>query len=125
MVWRKIFTMKTKQKKIIKPWGHEIIWAENKLYAGKILIINSQNKLSKQYHKIKEETIYVLTGTLLLQIGDGKSMKEILLKRGESYHISKGTVHRFVAKFGDVELLEVSTPELDDVVRLEDDYDRT
>jgi mannose-6-phosphate isomerase len=91
---------------------------------GKILFIEYKKKLSRQYHVKKEETILVLSGTLLLEVGKGKNIKKIELKRGQSFHITPGLVHRFVAEFGDVELAEVSTPELDDVVRLEDEYNR-
>ncbi|MDB4349102.1 cupin domain-containing protein [bacterium] len=117
--------MVVKQRKIKKPWGHEIIWSHCDKFVGKILCINYQHKLSRQYHKVKEETIMVLTGTLMLEIGEGQDIKRIELKRGESFHVTPGLVHRFTAEFGDVELVEVSTPELDDVVRLEDDYDRS
>ena len=116
--------MIVEQKKIIKPWGHEIIWSHCEKFVGKILCINKGHKISRQYHKQKEETIFVLTGTLLLEVGMGEKMEQISLKRGQSFHVTPGTIHRFCADFGDVELAEVSTPELDDVVRLEDDYDR-
>tara|TARA_R100001443_G_scaffold116857_1_gene138825 strand:- start:329 stop:679 length:351 start_codon:yes stop_codon:yes gene_type:complete len=116
--------MKVNQEKVAKPWGHEIIWSRCNKFVGKILCINKGHSLSRQYHKIKEETIFVLTGTLHLEIGMGEKMEHINLKRGQSYHITPGTIHRFCAEYGDVELAEVSTPELDDVIRLEDDYDR-
>tara|TARA_Y100000004_G_C8937310_1_gene422638 strand:- start:575 stop:931 length:357 start_codon:yes stop_codon:yes gene_type:complete len=112
------------QKKVNKPWGHETIWSHCEKFVGKILTINSGHKLSRQYHKIKEETILVLTGTLLLEVGMGEKLEKIELKKGQSFHVTPGTIHRFCAPYGDVELAEVSTPELDDVVRLEDDYDR-
>ena len=112
------------QKKINKPWGHEIIWSHCDKFVGKILYIKGSKNLSRQYHKIKEETIFVLTGILSLELGEAPNIKKIKLKRGESFHIFPGTIHRFCADYGDVELAEVSTPELDDVVRLEDDYDR-
>ena len=117
--------MLVNQKKIHKPWGHEIIWAHCNKFVGKILCINYKQRLSRQYHKTKEETIIVITGTLLLELGQGDKMQELILKKGQSYHVVPGTIHRFCAKFGDVELVEVSTPELNDVVRLEDDYDRS
>ena len=116
--------MIVEQKKINKPWGYEIVWSHCEKFVGKILCINSGHSLSRQYHKIKEETIFVLSGTLLLEVGMGAKMEQINLSRGQSYHITPGTIHRFCAKFGDVELSEVSTPELNDVVRLEDDYNR-
>ncbi len=116
--------MIVEQRKIIKPWGHEIIWSQCEKFVGKILCVNKGHKLSRQYHKQKEETIFVLAGTLLLEVGMGEKMEKINLKRGQSFHVTPGTIHRFCAEYGNVELAEVSTPELDDVVRLEDDYDR-
>lgn len=116
--------MLVNQKKIHKPWGHEIIWSHCEKFVGKILFIKQSNKLSRQYHKIKEETILVLSGTLSLEIGSGENIKTLEIKRGQSYHVVPGEIHRFCAIYGDVELAEVSTPELDDVVRLEDDYNR-
>ena len=112
------------KKMIIKPWGREIIWGETKDYVGKVLCINRGHKLSRQYHEIKEETIMVLSGTLLLEVGQGEDIEKYDLKRGENFHITPGLVHRFCAPYGDVEIVEVSTPYLDDVVRLEDDYKR-
>ena len=117
--------MLVKQQKIEKPWGFEIIWSHCDKFVGKLLFIKESNKLSRQYHKIKEETIMVLSGTLSLEIGQKDNIKIFELKRGQSYHVVPGEIHRFCAPYGDVELAEVSTPELDDVVRLEDDYDRT
>jgi len=117
--------MVVKQKKIVKPWGHEIIWSHCEKFVGKILCINKGHKLSRQFHRQKEETIFVLTGTLLLEVGMGEKIEKITLKRGQSFHITPGTIHRFCAEYGDVELSEVSTSELDDVVRLEDDYSRS
>ena len=117
--------MIVEQKKIIKPWGHEIIWSHCDKFVGKILCIKSGEKLSRQYHEQKEETIFVLTGTLCLEIGMGERMKTIDLKKGQSYHIIPNTIHRFCASYGEVELAEVSSPEINDVVRLEDDYNRS
>lgn len=107
-----------------KPWGHEEIWAETARYAGKFLIIRAGEMLSRQYHERKEETICVLEGTLLLELGRGPDQR-LKLQPGESFHVLPGTVHRFCAGAGDVRLVEVSTPELDDVVRLEDKYNRS
>ncbi len=117
--------MIVEQKKIDKPWGHELIWSHCNKFVGKLLYINRGHKLSRQYHVEKEETIFVLTGTLLLEVGMGESLKQINLKKGQSFHVTPSTIHRFCAPYGDVELAEVSTPELDDVVRLEDDYSRS
>lgn len=116
--------MITEEKIINKPWGSESIWAQTKDYVGKILFINRGHKLSKQYHEVKEETILVKSGTLFLEIGN-KEVEYLELGPGESYHVTPGTVHRFCARELDVVLIEVSTPELNDVVRIEDDYDRS
>lgn len=107
-----------------KPWGHEEIWAETARYAGKFLIIRAGEALSRQYHERKEETICVLEGVLHLEIGRGDDIEIRHLGVGESFHVRPGTVHRFCADEVDVRLVEVSTPELDDVVRLEDRYRR-
>jgi len=111
-----------KQKKIDKPWGHEIIWAHTKDYVGKLLHITSGNRLSRQYHNKKEETIYVLRGVLFNYDADGKVQR---LAPGESFHVTPGQIHRFAALEGNVEVIEVSTNHLDDVVRLADDYQRS
>ena len=113
---------------IPKPWGNEIIWARTYKYVGKKLFIQNGEKLSLQYHKIKDETIYVVTGLLTLEYltTDATGTKEVkLLKAGDSFHIPPGMVHRMIANHGNVEVMEVSTPELEDVVRLQDDYGRS
>ncbi len=113
-------------KRVDKPWGHELIWANSKRIAGKILNIKKGHRLSLQYHEKKEEAIYVMSGILTLTTTDHKTGEqcEKLLKTGESHHIFPGDIHRFEAKDEDVVLVEVSTPELSDVVRIEDDYKR-
>lgn len=108
-----------------KPWGYEILWALTDKYAGKILHIHRGHRLSLQLHEKKEETIYVIKGCLLLHLGSGKEAKTITLNVGESHHIKPNTIHRMEAYGSDVDVVEVSTPELNDVVRLEDDYGRT
>lgn len=108
-------------RKVSKPWGYEIIWAETEGYVGKLLRINAGHRLSLQYHKVKEETVYVLSGTLYVYDGDGGIMK---LTPGQSFHVEPGQVHRFGANESSVEIMEVSTPHLEDVIRLEDDYKR-
>tara|TARA_Y100001963_G_C6511028_1_gene322132 strand:- start:112 stop:450 length:339 start_codon:yes stop_codon:yes gene_type:complete len=111
--------------KVDKPWGHEIRWAVNDKYLGKILHIKEGHRLSKQYHEMKDETIHVLKGVLLLELGN-EQIETKVLGEGESYRILPNTVHRFRAPtYSHVELIEVSTPEIDDVVRVEDDYGRT
>lgn len=115
-------------KKIDKPWGHEIIWAETKDYIGKIIHINPGHRLSLQYHEIKEETIYVMSGQLALwESADNDSY--IVMGPGSSYHVTPGQVHRFGSLESDASnnptvLMEVSTPHLQDVKRLADDYKR-
>ena len=111
-------------KKITKPWGWELWWAETDKYVGKQLHIEAGHSLSKQYHEIKDETIFVLCGKLILEIGDGETMERLVLPEGSSYHITPNTIHRFIAPSGGCDLMEVSTPETDDVVRLEDNYGR-
>lgn len=110
-------------KRVEKKWGHEIIWGLTENYAGKILFIEAGKRLSRQFHQVKEETIFVLEGILTLEIG--RNADEVkFLGPGQSFHIKPGLVHRFCAEKSDVKLAEVSTPELDDVVRLEDDWGR-
>tara|TARA_Y100000114_G_scaffold157079_1_gene186968 strand:+ start:2859 stop:3188 length:330 start_codon:yes stop_codon:yes gene_type:complete len=108
--------------KVNKPWGHEIRWAITENYLGKILFIKRGMRLSKQYHEVKDESIYVLAGVLQLEVDD----ETIILKEGQSYRIKPGVVHRFCAPIDcSVRLVEVSTGEIEDVVRLEDDYGRS
>ena len=107
-----------------KPWGHEVLWAHTKDYVGKILFIKDGCRLSRQYHERKEETIIVLEGTLRLEVGPAGA-GVIHLEPGQSFHIEPLMTHRFCADKGDVRLAEVSTPELEDVVRLEDDWGRS
>jgi mannose-6-phosphate isomerase-like protein (cupin superfamily) len=107
--------------KVKKPWGFEIRWAITEKYLGKILHIDAGHQLSLQYHEIKDESIYVLEGTLIVKDGE----RAVILEEGDTMRIKPGTVHRFCAPNGThVKLIEVSTPEIDDVVRLEDDYGR-
>ena len=108
-----------------KPWGHELLWTETAHYAGKVIHINAGNRLSLQYHEMKHESVLVLSGTLILHLGQGDESRIVELSQGESADIEAGRIHRFAApESGDVELIEVSTPHLDDVVRIEDDYNR-
>jgi|TARA_R110000823_G_scaffold253133_1_gene375668 mannose-6-phosphate isomerase len=108
-------------RKVNKKWGHELIWAETANYVGKLLHINAGHRLSLQFHRVKEETVYVLSGTLYIYDDEDKVIR---LSPGESFHVNPLQVHRFGANESDVEIMEVSTPHLDDVVRLEDDYGR-
>ena len=109
-----------KVKRVAKPWGYEIWYASARKYVGKILVINKGHRLSKQYHKVKHETIYTLKGRLKLEL-NGRTR---VLRPGTSVPIPPRSVHRFGAPYGRVTLLEVSTPEVSDIVRLEDDYGR-
>ena len=113
-------------RKITKPWGYEIIWAITPRYVGKVLHVNKGESLSLQYHNEKDETIHVQNGKLRFQTAEktGLPLRELVLEPGQSFHIKPGVVHRMIA-LEDTDILEVSTPELDDVVRLEDRYGRT
>jgi mannose-6-phosphate isomerase len=109
-----------------KPWGKEEIWAETDKYLGKFLYIKAGEMLSRQYHEVKEETICVLEGTLVLEVGmpDEIGFSRQQLPPGQTFHVKPKTTHRFCATTTSVKLVEVSTPEIDDVVRLEDKYSR-
>ena len=110
---------------VIKPWGREVVYASTELYIGKIIEINAGARLSLQYHEAKDETIYVLDGRLRLVIGDSADALETRdLDEGASVRVRTGQVHRYEAPHGPVQVLEVSTPHPDDVVRLVDDYGR-
>ena len=110
--------------KVSKPWGHETIWARSDRYVGKILHINAGQELSVQYHNKKDETVYLLSGEISYRVqSDGGTLEDVRLEVGESFRITPGTVHQMVA-MTDCDVLEVSTPELDDVVRLSDRYGR-
>ena len=112
-------------KHVPKPWGHETIWAYTDRYVGKILHINAGHELSVQYHNKKDETVYLLAGKISYRVQREGSDKldDMQLGIGESFRITPGTVHQMVA-VTDCDVLEVSTPELDDVVRLTDKYGR-
>src|SRR5688572_27683430 len=109
--------------KVAKPWGHETIWAQSDLYVGKILHINAGHELSVQYHNKKDETVHLLSGEIAYRVKNGDVLEDVQLKVGESFRITPGTIHQMVA-LTDCDILEVSTPELDDVVRLSDKYGR-
>lgn len=111
-------------QRVEKPWGFELIWAKTDGYVGKILHINQGHRLSLQYHRVKEETILLYSGKMNFVFeNESGVMEEIILKAGESHHIPVGRKHRMIA-LEDCEVFEVSTPQLDDVVRLEDGYGR-
>jgi mannose-6-phosphate isomerase len=112
-------------KKIVeKPWGHELIWAHTERYVGKILHVKQGESLSLQYHRQKDETIMVLRGVLRFEFfRDGEPPQQQELGPHQPFHITPGLRHRMTA-VEDCDIVEVSTPELDDVVRLEDRYGR-
>ena len=111
--------------KVDKPWGHELIWALTDRYVGKIIVIEPGHRLSLQYHERKDESLIVLKGTLRLHLeNEAGELETHDLGPGETRRVQVGRRHRFEALEEQVELCEVSTPEIDDVVRLEDDYAR-
>ena len=114
----------TEARFVDKPWGHEEIFAVTDRYVGKILFVREGESLSLQYHQEKEETLRVLDGVVEFVTGpDVEHLNAERLEAGAVFHISPGTLHRMTA-VSDCNLLEVSTPELNDVVRLEDRYGR-
>lgn len=115
--------MSSPVRRVEKPWGYEIHWAHTDRYVGKILHINAGHALSLQYHVKKDETVYVQQGRLRYEIERDGVMTTLDLGPGDSLHVTPGTVHRMTA-VEDTDVLEASTPELDDVVRLEDRYGR-
>ena len=115
---------RVKVVKVPKPWGHETIWAQSDRYVGKVLHINAGQELSVQYHNKKDETVYLLSGEISYRVkSDSGALEDVRLKLGESFRITPGIVHQMVA-VTDCDVLEVSTPELDDVVRISDKYGR-
>jgi mannose-6-phosphate isomerase-like protein (cupin superfamily) len=109
--------------RVEKPWGHELWWAHTDRYVGKILHVKAGHRLSLQYHERKDETIHLWRGELQLVLDEGDGLVEHVMRPGESYHVKPLTRHRMVA-ITDCDILEVSTPEVQDVVRLEDAYGR-
>lgn len=112
-------------RRVDKPWGHELIWALTDSYCGKLLHVKAGQSLSLQFHKVKDEAWLVQTGKARLELGavGDAVLKEEIIGVGDAFHYAPGTVHRVTA-IEDTDILEVSTPELDDVVRLEDAYGR-
>ena len=110
-------------KHVPKPWGHETIWALTDRYCGKVLHIKAGHALSVQYHNHKDETVHLLSGQLSYWVKVDGEMRDMKLEAGQSFRITPGTVH-YMEAITDCDVLEVSTPELDDVVRLEDRYGR-
>ena len=112
-------------RKIEKPWGWELLWARAEAYVGKILFVKAGESLSLQFHREKDESWYVESGRALLELGEAgqRVLNEEVIAPGACFHFEPGTVHRVTA-LEDTTILEVSTPQLDDVVRLEDKYGR-
>ena len=111
--------------KVEKPWGHELIWAKSEDYAGKLLFVRAGQALSLQFHREKDESWYVLGGRAELQLGKAGQavLKTEVVGPGAAFRFPPGTVHR-VRALEDTTILEVSTPQLEDIVRLEDEYGR-
>jgi len=109
----------------LKPWGREIWFANTEKYAGKILEVTKGSRYSLQYHEKKTETQYVYSGKVKFTYGtDKNNLQEKILNKGDKIDVTPYTIHRLEA-LEDSEIFEVSTPELDDVVKLDDDYGRT
>jgi mannose-6-phosphate isomerase-like protein (cupin superfamily) len=112
-------------RRVEKPWGYELIWALGDEYCGKVLFVRAGEALSLQFHKVKDESWYVLEGRARLELGTAGegALDEGVVTAGAAFRFPPGTVHRVTA-IEDTRILEVSTPHLDDVVRLEDLYGR-
>lgn len=109
-------------KKINKPWGYELIWADTTYYIAKILHINAGHSLSRQFHDLKEETFLVWSGSIKLEIGF--PVTEIFyMNNGDTFNCNPKTIHRIIA-VSDSDIIEVSTNYPDDIIRLEDNYNR-
>jgi mannose-6-phosphate isomerase len=118
--------MSDTKKRVEKPWGYEIWWAQTERYVGKILHVNEGASLSLQYHNVKDETIMVQRGRLLFETrrkDEEGELRRMEMGPGDVFRITPGTLHRMTG-LEDCDLVEVSTPEIDDVVRLEDRYGR-
>lgn len=110
-------------EKVAKPWGHEVRWAKTERYAGKILHVEAGHALSLQFHNQKEETIYLYSGKMLFEMDVNGQLERREMHPGDCVHVAPPTVHRMTA-IETCEIFEVSTPELDDVVRIDDRYGR-
>ena len=111
-------------RRVEKPWGWELVWAEAEDYVGKLLFVRAGHALSLQYHEVKDESWLVQEGRARLELGEpGGELEELEIEAGDAFRYRPNTVHRVTA-VEDTLILEVSTPHLDDVVRLEDRYGR-
>ena len=113
----------TQIPRVEKPWGYELHWAITDRYVGKLIHVNAGHALSLQYHNRKDETIFLHKGRMLFEIKEGDALVKREMKPGDAVHVTPTTVHRMTA-LDDCDVFEVSTPELDDVVRIEDRYGR-
>jgi mannose-6-phosphate isomerase len=109
--------------RVDKPWGYELIWARTDRYVGKVLHVKAGHVLSLQYHNKKDETMHVLSGQLILRTANGDALVSRPFRQGETVHIPAKLIHQIEAVV-DSDVLEASTPELDDLVRLQDRYGR-
>jgi len=109
--------------RVEKPWGYELHWAKTDRYVGKLIHVNAGHALSLQYHNLKDETMHVLRGELILRTRPGAELEARAFKAGQTVHIPPKLVHQIEAVV-DSDVLEASTPELDDLVRLQDRYGR-
>ena len=110
--------------RVDKPWGYELVWARTDKYVGKILHVKAGHVLSLQYHNRKDETMHVLSGELILRTRPGDTLVARPFRAGESVHIPPTLIHQIEAVV-DTDVLEASSPELDDLVRLQDRYGRS
>ena len=115
----------TTTRRVTKPWGHELIWAESEFYVGKILHVRAGHSISLQYHEIKHESWLIRSGSAIVELAArvGDELEQIDAQPGDTFSFPPGTVHRITA-VENVDVFEVSTPHLDDVVRIEDLYGR-
>jgi mannose-6-phosphate isomerase-like protein (cupin superfamily) len=115
----------TETRRVEKPWGYELIWAVTDIYVGKLLFVKAGHSLSLQYHEQKDESWLIQSGRARIQLGavGSDSLEDEEVGAGAAFHYVPGTVHRITA-VEDTTILEVSTPHLDDVVRLADSYGR-
>jgi mannose-6-phosphate isomerase-like protein (cupin superfamily) len=111
-------------RRVDKPWGYELVFAHTDRYVGKLLHVEAGHALSLQYHERKDETLYLAAGSLEFQVEEEGTLVSRELGLGEAYHVPPFTRHRMIAGPQGCDLIEVSTPELEDVVRLEDRYGR-
>lgn len=115
----------TSPRRVEKPWGYELIWAETDEYVGKVVYVRAGEALSLQFHEERDETLFLLRGEITLEIGPGvNSMQRVPIEEGEAFRIRPGVLHRVVAET-EVEILEASTAELDDIIRVRDRYGRS